>query len=270
MTKMEFKQSVMNASLVLMAMLLLQSCMSTKKVPYFQNMSEVDLALSRHLYDAKIMPKDILQIRVFSTTPGAADQFNLIKTTTSQSSSTIVDQGSVYNYLVDNDGNISFPIVGQIHLGGMTKNEAESLILSKVLPYMAEKENVIVHVRMVNYKYSVLGEVRRPGVFTTQNEKINILEAIAQAGDLTLYGERDKVYVIREDSNGQKEYHQLNLNDANIVNSPYYYLQQNDIIYVEPNKAQARSSYFSTSTSMWLSIVGALTSISTLVIAISK
>ena len=135
---------------------------------------------------------------------------------------------------------------------------------------MAEKEDIIVHVRLVNYKYSVMGEVSRPGMFTTQNEKINILEAIAQAGDLTLYGERDKVYLIREDSEGQKVYHRLNLNDANIISSPYYYLQQNDIIYVEPNKAQARSSYFSTSTSMWLSIISALTSISTLIIAVSK
>lgn len=270
MRKIKMKQSVMNASLVLMTMVFMSSCMSTKKVPYFQNMGEVDFALSKHLYDAKIMPKDILQIRVFSTTPGAADQFNLIKTPTNQTSSTPVDQGSVYNYLVDNDGNISFPIVGQIHLGGMTKNEAESYIRSKALPFMAEKEDIIVHVRMVNYKYSVMGEVRRPGMFTTQNEKINILEAIAQAGDLTLYGERDKVYLIREDSEGQKVYHRLNLNDANIISSPYYYLQQNDIIYVEPNKAQARSSYFSTSTSMWLSIVSALTSISTLIIAVSK
>lgn len=270
MTKKLIKHRVLSTSLVLMTMLLLSSCMSTKKVPYFQNMDEIDWALSRHLYDAKIMPKDILQIRVFSTTPGAADQFNLIKATGSQAISTTVDQSSVYNYLVDNDGNISFPIVGQVHLGGFTKNEAESLIKSKILPYMAEKEDVIVHVRMVNYKYSVIGEVRKPGMFTTQNEKINILEAIAQAGDLTLYGERDKVYVIREKSDGQKEYHRLNLNDANIIISPYYYLQQNDIVYVEPNKAQAKNSYFSTSSSMWLSIISALTSISTLIIAISK
>lgn len=270
MVKKLIKQSIWNASLALMAMLLLSSCMSTKKVPYFQNKDEIDWALSRYLYDAKIMPKDILQIRVFSTTPGAADQFNLIKTTGAQTTSSTVDQSSVYNYLVDNDGNISFPIVGQVHLGGLTKNEAEDLIKSKVVPYMAEKEDVIVHVRMVNYKYSVIGEVRNPGMFTTQNEKITILEAIAQAGDLTLFGERDKVYVIRENSEGQKEYHRMNLNDANIVSSPYYYLQQNDVIYVEPNKVQARSSYFTTSSSMWFSLVSALTSISTLIIAISK
>jgi polysaccharide export outer membrane protein len=112
--------------------------------------------------------------------------------------------------------------------------------------------------------------VRRPGTFSTQNEKVNIIEAIAQAGDLTLYGLRDMVFLIRENSEGRKEYHRLNLNDANIVSSPYFYLQQNDIIYVEPNKVQARSSFFSTTSSIWLSITSALVSLSTLIIAIAK
>ena len=135
---------------------------------------------------------------------------------------------------------------------------------------MSEKEDFLVHVRMINYKYSVIGGVNKPGMFTTQNEKVNIIEAIAQAGDLTLYGERDKVFLIRENSEGEKEYHQLNLNDANIISSPFYYLQQNDIIYVEPNKAQARSSYFSTSTGMWFSLTSALMSVTTFIIALSK
>ena len=256
--------------LSLLAVLLFTSCMSTKKVAYFQNRESVDLALSKGLYDAKIMPKDILQIQVFSMTPSASMPFNLEKNITTNSSSYQPNQSSVYNYLVDNDGNIYFPVVGKVHLGGLSKNEAESLLKSKILPYMSQDEDFLVHVRMINYKYSVIGEVKNPGMFTTQNEKVNIIEAIAQAGDITLYGERDKVYLIRENADGQKEFHKLNFNDANIVSSPYYYLQQNDIIYVEPNKALARSSYFSTSTSMWFSITSALTSISTFIIAISK
>lgn len=265
-----YKYMIRNSSFVVLAMFLLSGCMSTKKVPYFQNKDEIDVALTKYLYDAKIMPKDILQIRVFSTTPDAEAQFNLSKTTEMKNNTSTADQGSVYDYVVDNDGNIVFPVVGEITVGGLTKKEAENLIQSKIAPYMAEKENYMVHVHQLNYKYSVLGEVRRPGMFTSQSEKITILEAIAQAGDLTLYGERDKVYLIREDSHGQKEFHRLNLNDANIVSSPYYYLQQNDVVYVEPNKAQARSSYFSSTSSMWLSVVSALTSISTLIIAITK
>ena len=248
---------------------LLTSCISTKKVPYFQNHDEVDLTLSQHLFEAKIMPKDVLQIQVFTMTPAASEPFNLMKLTSSTSTTTN-NQGTVYDYLVDNDGNIEYPVIGTVHLGGLSKKEAEEAIKSRILPYMSESENVVVHVRMINYKYAVLGSVSSPGVFTTQNEKVNIIEAIAQAGDLTLYGERDKIYLIREDSNGKKEFHQMDLTDANIVSSPYYYLQQNDIIYVEPKKAQARSSYFSTATGMWFSLTSALMSITTFIIALSK
>ena len=256
----------------LLAVLFLTSCMSTKKVAYFQNNNRIDVALSKGLYDAKIMPKDILQIRIFAMTPEASEPFNLIKSLSGQSVTTTTSntENSVYNYLVDNDGNIVLPVVGEVHLGGLTKNEAQALIKSKIAPYMSESEDFLVHVRMVNYKYSVIGEVNRPGLFTTQNEKVNIIEALAQAGDLTLYGLRDKIYIIREDSVGQKEYHQVNLNDANIVSSPYYYLQQNDIVYVEPNKSKARSSYFSTSTGMWFSLTSALMSVTTFIIALSK
>lgn len=254
----------------LLSVLLFSSCMSTKNVAYFKNKKDVNLALSKGLYDAKIMPKDILQIQVFSMTPGAAEPFNLLKTTSSSTTSTSTSENSVYNYLVDNDGDIYFPVIGKVRIGGLSKTEAESLLKSKIAPYMSDTEDFLVHVRMINYKYSVIGEVRNPGMFTTHNEKVNIIEAIAQAGDLTLYGERDKIFLIRENSEGQKEFHQLNINDANIINSPYYYLQQNDIIYVEPNKTMARSSYFSTSTGMWFSLTSALMSITTFIIAISK
>ena len=246
------------------------SCISTKNVAYFQNQDSIDVALSRQLYDAKIMPKDILQIRVFTTNPDAAEPFNLYQVKTATSASQSTSQNSVFNYLVDNDGNIDFPVIGNIHLGGMTKNEAEAYIKGLIKPYMSETENPVIHVRMVNYKYAVIGEVNRPGMFTTMNEKINIIEALAQAGDLTLYGERDKIFLLRENSNGQKEYHRLNLNDANIISSPYYYLQQNDIVYVEPMKGKARRSYFTTATSMWFTLTSALMSITTFILALTK
>lgn len=254
---------------LMLTAMLFTSCMSTKKVAYFQNKDSIDVSLSRQLYDAKIMPKDILQIRVFTTNPETADPFNLLQGTSAATAQT-GGSNSVYSYLVDNDGNIEFPVVGRIHLGGMTKNEAEAYIKGLIKPYMSESENPVVHVRMVNYKYAVLGEVNSPGMFTAANEKINVIEALAQAGDLTLYGERDKIYLIRENSDGQKQYHRLNLNDANIISSPYYYLQQNDIVYVEPNKAKAKSSYFSTSTSMWFTLTSMLMSIATFVLAITK
>ena len=249
---------------------LLSSCMSTKNITYFQNKEQVDLALSKNLYDAKIMPKDILQIQVFSMTPEASEPFNLLKGNTAATSTSSSTENSVFNYLVSNDGTIVMPIIGTVKVGGLGKNEAETLIKNKILPYVSETENLVVHVRMMNYKYAVLGGVNHPGLYTTQNEKVSILEAIAQAGDLTTFAYRDKIYLIRENGDGQKEYHQLNINDANIISSPYYYLQQNDVIYVEPRKMEARNAFISSNTSVWFSLVSSLMSITTFIIALSK
>lgn len=258
-----------NCFLVL-SILLLTSCMSTKNVTYFQNKDQIDLSLSKQLYDAKIMPKDILQIQCFSMTPEASEPFNLLKGISTSTSTTSTSQNSVYNYLVDNDGTIVMPIIGTVQVGGLNMREAEQLIKSKIQPYLSESENVVVHVRMMNYKYAILGGVNRPGLYTTQNEKVSILEAIAQAGDLTTFAYRDRIFLIRENAEGQKEYHQLNINDANIVSSPYFYLQQNDVIYVEPRKIEARNSFISANTAIWFSLTSSLMSIATFIIALSK
>ena len=250
---------------------LLTSCMSTKKVTYFENKDEINTALSKTLYDAKIMPKDILQIQVFTMTPEAAAPFNLLKLSGFSSSTTNTNgQGTIYDYLVDNNGNIEYPVLGTLHIGGMSKTEAEQLIKSKIQPYLAESENVVVHVAMMNYKYAVLGGVKTPGLYSTRNEKVSILEAIAQAGDLTTFAYRDRIYLIRENSDGQKEFHKLDINDANIINSPYYYLQQNDVVYVEPRKIETRNAFISANTSIWISLASALMSVATFIIALSK
>ena len=258
-----------NNFVLLSIIVLLSSCMSTKKVTYFQDKESVDAALSKGLYDAKIMPKDVLQIQAFSMTPGSAEPFNLLKLTGSATTTTS-GQSTIYDYLVDNAGNIEYPVVGTVHLAGLTKSQAEELIKSKIQPYLAENENIVVHVRMINYKYAVLGGVNKPGMFTTQNEKVSILEAIAQAGDLTTFAERDKIFLIREDSEGQKHYHQLDISQASIVNSPYYYLQQNDVVYVEPKKSQARNAFFSSSTSIFFTMTSMLMSLATFILAITK
>jgi len=249
---------------------LLTSCISTKKVNYFDNKNDINTALSKTLYDAKIMPKDILQIQVFTMTPEAAAPFNLMQLTGGSISTASTGQGNIFDYLVDNEGNIEYPVLGTLHLGGLSKIEAEQLIKSKIQPYLAESENVVVHVRMMNYKYAVLGGVNHPGVFTTPNEKVSILEAIAQAGDLTTFAYRDRIFLIREDAEGQKEFHQMDINDANIISSPYYYLQQNDVIYVEQKKVQARNAFISANTSIWFSLTSSLMSIATFIIALSK
>jgi polysaccharide export outer membrane protein len=204
--------------------------------------------------------------------PEAAAPYNLIvRSTLNSTSSTIgTSGGSLQTYLVDNNGTIEFPVLGTLQVGGLTKAQCEQMIHDKLRPYMNEAENPVVTVRMSNYKISVLGEVARPGMFTVSNEKINILEALAQAGDLTIYGVRDKVKLIRENAKGKKEVYTLNLNDANIISSPYYYLQQNDIVYVEPNTVKARNSSVGTSTTLWFTATSILISLTSLLYNILK
>ena len=257
---------------LLVISMMMTGCGSTKNVAYFQNSDSVSLAKSQVLYDARIMPKDVLSITVNTTNPEAAAPFNLTIATTQSVSLRISSTSTavLQSYIVDNQGDINFPLVGRIHLGGLTKNEAEQLIYDHIKPYMNESENPIVTVRMINYKISVIGEVNRPGMFTVGNEKISILEALAQAGDLTIYGVRDRVKLIREESNGRKEIHVLNLNDANIINSPYYYLQQNDIVYVEPNKVKSQNSSVGQMTTLWFSATSILISLTSLLYNILK
>ena len=239
---------------------LLVACQSYKKVPYFQDVEVVNEANQQEkLYDARIMPKDLLTIVVSCTNPELAIPFNLTVAST---------QAALQPYLVDNEGNINFPVLGELKLGGLTKREAEQLILDKLKPYM--KETPIVTVRMVNYKISVIGEVARPGTFTISNEKVNLLEALAMAGDMTVYGLRDNVKLIREDANGKQQIITLDLNKAETILSPYYWLQQNDIVYVTPNKAKARNSDVGNSTSLWFSATSILVSVVSLLVNILK
>ena len=248
------------------------SCSAPKNVAYLWNSNDVDLSQSQYLYDAKIMPKDILTITVNTVNPEASAPFNLIvRSTLSSTSSTIATSGgSLQTYLVDNEGGIDFPVIGYIKVGGLTKRECEKLIHDKVKPYLNAAENPVVTVRMSSYSISVLGEVNKPGSYQVSREKINILEALAQAGDLTIYGVRERVKLIREDAQGHKQIHTVNLNDANILTSPYYYLQQNDILYVEPNKVKAQNSTIGQSTTLWISATSILVSIAALVVNILK
>lgn len=252
---------------------ILSSCANPKYVAYIQNSDSIDYARSEILYDAKIMPKDILTITVNTVNPEASAPYNLVVSTalnTGDGSQTVGNQRALQTYLVDNQGKIEFPVLGTLSVGGLTKSECESMIHDRLKPFMNEAENPVVTVRMANFKISVLGEVARPGMFTVGNEKINIFEALAKAGDLTIYGVRDRVKLIRENAKGRKEVVTLNLNDAEIITSPYYYLQQNDIVYVEPNKVKSQNSSIGQSTTLLVSATSILVSIAALVVNILK
>lgn len=254
----------------LFALFLFASCQSYKKVPYLQDVKVVEQTVQQeNLYDARIMPKDLLTIVVSCTSPELAVPFNL--TVATQNNVTIshtTSQPALQQYLVDNDGKIDFPVLGELKVGGLTKKEAELLIVEKLKPYI--KETPIVTVRMMNYKISVLGEVARPGTFTISNEKVNLLEALAMAGDMTIWGLRDNVKLIRESADGKQQIVTLDLNKAEVILSPYYWLQQNDIIYVTPNKVKARNSDIGNSTTLWVSATSILVSLASLLVTIFK
>ena len=253
---------------------LLVSCQAYKKVPYLQDTAFVnDTKQSVRQTGVKVMPKDLLTIAVSCSTPELAAPFNLVNSgTASGTEGKTVGQGTVLpalqQYLVDNQGNINFPVLGEIHVGGLTKLEIENLIIDKLKVYL--KEAPLVTVRIVNYRISVLGEVTKPGSFVVSNEKINLLEALAMAGDLTIYGMRDNVKLIRTGQDNKQEIITMDLNKAETVLSPYYQLQQNDIIYVTPNKTKAKNSDIGTSTGLWFSGVSILLSITNFLLTILR
>ena len=221
---------------------LFTACQSYKKVPYLQDTEVVNqIEQKENLYDAKIMPKDLLTIVVSCTSPELAAPFNLTV-------------ASPTNLSVTNILATTQPVL--------------QMVVEKLKPYM--KETPIVTVRMVNYKISVIGEVTRPGTFTISNEKVNLLEALAMAGDMTVYGLRDNVKLIREDATGKQEIITLDLNKSETILSPYYWLQQNDVVYVTPNKAKARNSDIGNSTSLWFSATSILVSLASLLFNILK
>ena len=266
-----FRRFFRKAKLLLGVLLLLTSCTSYQKIPYLQDFETVNATEEvTAMYDAHIRPKDLLTITVNTTDPEAAAPFNLTVQSAANSNLTqwVTQQAALQQYLVDNQGNIDFPVLGELHLGGLSMNEAESMIREKLQPFL--KETPIVTVRMVNYKISVLGEVAKPGTFIINNEKVNVLEALAMAGDMTIWGLRDNVKLVREEENGKRNIVVLDLNRADIVKSPYYHLQQNDILYVSPNKTKAKNSDTGQSTSLWVSATSILVSIASLLVTIFK
>ena len=239
--------------------LMFASCQSSRKVPYLQDTDLVnETEQSVRQTGVKVMPKDLLTIAVSCSTPELAAPFNLVNSGTD----------APQQHLVDNQGNINFPVLGEIHVGGLTKLEIENLIIDKLKVYL--KEAPLVTVRIVNYRISVLGEVAKPGSFVVSNEKINLLEALAMAGDLTIYGMRDNVKLIRTGQDNKQEIITFDLNKTETVMSPYYQLQQNDIVYVTPNKTKAKNSDIGVSTGLWISGVSVLLSITNLLLTILR
>lgn len=231
------------------------SCANYKDIPYFQNAAEVDLSQSAHLYEMTIKPKDLLSIFVFSSDKVAAAPFNITENAQINNASTRNLQRQtvkLHQYMIDNNGEIDFPIVGKIKLLGLSIPQANEAIKSKIAKYFKNEKDCIVNTYIDNYEVTVMGEVKFPQTFTTTRNKMTVLEALAKAGDMTIYGKRDCVKILREKTDGEYEIQELDMRDVNVLNSPYYYLQQRDVVYVEPNEAMVENAKIGQTTQLWL------------------
>lgn len=230
------------SSALLAVLIALTSCGTVKDIAYFQNkvVNEPE-AIDKHA-GIVIQPKDMLSIVVSSRNPELVVMFNL-PVISYQAGSEIVSGGGqqrLMGYVVDNDGNIDFPVLGTLKVAGLTRWELSNLIKDRLIKD-GLLSDAVVTVEFMNFKVSVIGEVNSPGTYTLNNDKVTILQAISLARDLTIFGLRENVCVIRE-REGERVIYEINLCDVSMFNSPAYYLQQNDVVYVQPSSVKARQS----------------------------
>jgi len=249
----------MNLKLLLLSvsLVLITSCATSKQIIYFQDAGDYAIYKDIEPFEVYIHQDDLLAIMVNSQATEAALPFNL-PIANFYIGGESYGQQRLLGYLVDKEGNIDFPVLGKLHVEGLTRNKLRDLIKEKLIED-GQLTDPIITVNFLNFKVSVLGEVNRPGTFNIAGERITLLEALSMAGDLTIYGRRDRVAVIRE-AGGKRTSLYHNLSRTEIFKSPCYYLQQNDIVYVEPNKRRAQQSNINqnNSVAVWLSIVSVL------------
>jgi len=213
-----------------------------------------DLNTLYERYVPKIQSNDILTIVVTAADPKVTIPFNPGSSMTSGSLTQQVDLALRPTYTVDNNGEITLPMLGKVSVAGLTRVEAIEKIRKELSQYIKDPG---VNINFNNFRISVLGEVARPGSFIMPTERVTVLEALGMAGDLTIRGVRENILLVRE-VNGEKTMHRLDLTKQNTLNSPYYYLAQNDVIYVEPNKAQINNSKLGANTNIIISIASLL------------
>jgi len=253
---------------IILFVIALAGCSSQKEVAYFYgvNSNSADSINKKFnkIHEARICSGDMLSITVSGLDPIAVVPFNLpLVSYTTPGSDQISSAVTLLTYLVDINGDINFPVIGTLKLSGLTKSQAIKYINDQLTPYL---KNSIVTIQFMNYRITVLGEVLRPGQYSISNERVTILDALGLAGDMTIYGKRNNVLITRE-NNGKLDFVRLNLNTDEVFKSPYYYLQQNDVIYVEPNSVKSVASQ---NTGLYLSALSTFATLLAVIYAIVK
>ena len=241
----------------------LVACANPKNIVYYQGIADQnELEQTVLSYEVKIQPDDLLNIIVSAENPEIAMPFNLTTAAVGTSNPNMYrGQEMIQSYLVDSKGNIQFPVLGSLHVGGLSRSELLDLLQNKISAYIKQP---IINIRIINFKVSVQGEVTSPGVFTVNTERITLIEALSMANDLSIYGNRHNVLLIRE-QNGKKMYQTIDITKADFINSPYYYLAQNDVVYVQPNTTKMNASAVGPNTSVILSSLSLLLSVCVLI-----
>jgi polysaccharide export outer membrane protein len=247
---------------------LLFSCASRQDVVYYQNIDNMAQQQKINSYEIRIQPDDLLMIIVSAEDPEIALPFNLrsIAVQNPGSLDAAMGQQSMQLYLVDAAGSIEFPVLGKLKVGGLSRSEVLQMVQQKIGVYI---KNPIINLRVMNFKVSVQGEVSSPGTYTVDSERVTLVEAISKAGDLTIYGKRDNILIIRE-IDGVKSYNRVDITKADFMSSPFYYLAQNDVVYVEPNKTKINGAAIGPNTGVIISITSILITLITLIITTTK
>lgn len=249
-------------------LLLMFSCKPKEQVVYYQNIDKLANNENSNSYEIKIQPDDLLLIIVSADDPETAIPFNLSSASIPSATGTMASRGqeTLQSYLVSATGTIDFPVLGKLKVSGLSRTEATQLLESKISKYI---KNPIINLRLMNFKISVQGEVTLPGVYPVSSNRITLIEALSMAKDLTIYGKRDNILIIREVA-GVKSYNRVDITKADFINSPFYYLAQNDVIYVEPNKTKINGAAVGPNTGVIISITSLIITLVTLIITAKR
>lgn len=250
-----------NILLAVLGGLLFASCASRESIVYYQDIDQQNRVVGTH--NTLIQPDDLLMIIVSAQNPLAAEPYNLTTNLTVDPS----DQAGTPRrqqqlYLVDSEGYIDFPVLGRLLIGGKTKEQVSDEIHALIAK---DIKDAVINIRLMNYKVTVMGEVNRPGVHKINSERITLPEALSLSGDLTKYGRRDNILITRETTNGI-ETQRIDLTSTDFMQSDYFYLKQNDIVYVEPNKTRVNSSGVGPNISIYLTVISLLLTTTALIL----
>jgi polysaccharide export outer membrane protein len=260
--KVKLLKLILQNTIAIIVLATFSSCVTSQEIIYFQDEPLSSLSSVAINTEIAYKPNDLLTINVSALDPETVKPFNLPVITNSSTSLDSRGEIRIQTYIVDQDGNIDFPVLGKLKFGGLTREQATLMLKEKISEFVKDP---IINIRLTNFTVTVLGEVNNPGTYTVEEERISFIEALGLAGDLTIHGIRNNIFLIRE-QNGVKRFTKFDLTSINVVNNPNYYLEQNDIIYVEPNSAKIRSASYNENYVLIISAVGTLATIAAILV----